>query len=50
MELVAPDVVRSAWRLVATSRSSGEAFRRSGIEHVTLNAQGQIIRVDVADS
>lgn len=50
MELVAPDVVRSVWRLAATSRSSGEAFRRSGIEHVTLNAQGQIIRVDVADT
>lgn len=50
MELVAPDVVRSVWRLAATSRSSGEAVRRAGVEHVTLNDQGQIIRVDVVDT
>lgn len=50
MELVAPDVVRSAWRLAATSRSSGKAFRRAGVEHVTLSAQGQILRVEVSDT
>jgi len=50
MEQVAPHVVRSAWRLVATSRSSGKSFRRTGIEHVTLNAQGQILCVEVSDT
>ena len=43
-------VVRSAWRLAATSRSSGKAFRRAGVEHVTLNDQGQILRVEVSDT
>jgi hypothetical protein len=50
MDLVAPQVVRSVWRLAATSRSSGKAFRRAGVEHVTLNAQGQILRVEVSDT
>ena len=50
MELIAPHAVRSVWRLAATSRSSGKAFRRAGVEHVTLNAQGQILRVEVSDT
>ena len=47
---VAPDAVRSAWRLEATARSSGQRVARRGMEMVTFTADGLIRHVEVTDA
>jgi uncharacterized protein (TIGR02246 family) len=49
VELVAPDVVRSLWRLEATSASTGARYQRRGVETVTFDSAGLIVRVEVED-
>ncbi len=44
------DAARSAWRLEATSRSSGTRVSRRGTETVHFNAAGLIVRVEVQDA
>ncbi|MFT3989629.1 nuclear transport factor 2 family protein [Aestuariivirga sp.] len=49
MEQVAPDRVRSEWRLAATSKTTGQQTLRSGVETVTFDEDGLIRRVQVED-
>lgn len=41
--------VRSAWRLTATHRRTGERLVRGGEEIVTFDSLGRIVRVEVTD-
>ena len=47
---VAPDAVRSRWRLEATARSTGARVARRGVETVTFDSSGLICRVEVTDA
>ena len=47
--LVSPDAVRSAWKLAATARSTGQRVMRRGTETVTFGADGLIRHVEVTD-
>lgn len=47
---VAPDAVRSVWKLEATSRSTGQRVARRGTETVTFGADGLIRHVEVTDA
>jgi hypothetical protein len=47
--IIAPGKVRSDWHLRAMGKSTGEPYERRGIETITLDAQGLITRIDVAD-
>ena len=49
LEAVSPCEVRSVWRLTATSMKTGQRTERHGVETVSLDAAGRIIRVDVVD-
>jgi len=48
--LVAPDVVRSAWKLEATARSTGRRVTRRGTETISFDRQGLIRHVEVSDA
>lgn len=48
--LIAPDTVRSQWRLDATARSTGRRVARRGTEAVTFGADGLIRHVEVDDA
>ena len=47
---VAPDAVKSVWKLEATARSTGKRVTRRGTQTVTFNADGLIAHVEVADA
>lgn len=47
--LLAPDAVRSAWRLEATARATGRRVTRRGTETVTFDGSGLIRHVEVTD-
>lgn len=47
---VAPDTVRSHWRLEATARSTGQRVTRRGVETVSFDGEGLIARVEVTDA
>jgi hypothetical protein len=47
--LVSPGAVRSEWRLTATSKSTGQPYRRSGAETITFDDNDRICRVEVED-
>lgn len=49
VEILSPDTVRFAWRLKATSRSTGRPVTRRGVETVTFDADGLISHVEVID-
>jgi ketosteroid isomerase-like protein len=44
-----PREARAVWRLRATPRAGGRRIERRGIEHVSFDAAGLILRVEVAD-
>jgi uncharacterized protein (TIGR02246 family) len=48
--LVAPDAVRSIWKLEATARSTGQRVTRRGSETVTYGGDGLIRQVEVSDA
>lgn len=48
--LLAPDAVRSVWRLEATARSTGQRVARRGVETVTFGSDGLIRHVEVTDA
>jgi len=48
--LLAPDAVRSVWRLEATARSTGQRVARRGVETVTFGSDGLIRHVEVTDT
>ena len=47
---VAPDTVRSLWRLSATARSTGRKVARRGSETVRFGEDGLITHVEVTDA
>lgn len=47
---IAPDTVRSVWRLAATARSTGRRVARRGTETVTFDPSGLIAHVEVTDA
>jgi uncharacterized protein (TIGR02246 family) len=47
---VAPDAVRSVWRLQATARSTGKRVTRRGTETVAFDPAGLIAHVEVTDA
>ena len=49
VEILSPNVVRFAWRLEATSRSTGRRVVRQGVETVTYDGDGLISHVEVID-
>lgn len=49
VERTGPLQVRTHWRLVATSASSGKRVYRHGTQTITFNDLGLILRVDVED-
>lgn len=49
LELIGDHTVRSHWRLVATTRSSGRKVSRQGVENLHFNGKGLIIMVEVED-
>jgi ketosteroid isomerase-like protein len=50
VEAIAPNKVRSRWRLKATAKSTGLPYERAGGEVITFGEDGLILRVDVEDS
>lgn len=49
VEVLGQHSVRSHWRLTATSAATGQAVERRGIETVTFDAEGRILKVEVED-
>ena len=49
VEVLGDRSVRSHWRLTATSAASGQPVERHGIETITFDAQGRIVKVEVED-
>lgn len=49
IELLSPHQVRTAWRLEATARSTGQRITRQGAEVLTFDEQGRIVDVVVED-
>lgn len=49
VEVLGEHSVRSHWRLTATSAATGRAVERCGIETITFDAQGRILKVEVKD-
>ena len=49
VEILSPNVVRFAWRLEATARSTGKRVTRRGVDAVTYNDDGLIAHVEVID-
>ena len=49
VELIAPDKVRCDWQLKATAKSDGKPYERHGVEVVTFDGGGLVLRVDVED-
>lgn len=49
VEAAGPHRARARWRLAATARSTGRRVSRSGIETVSFDPSGLIIRVEVED-
>ena len=49
VELIAPDKVRCEWQLKATAKSDGKPYVRQGVEVVTFDTNGLVLRVDVED-
>ena len=49
VEILSPNAVRFAWRLEATSRSTGKRVIRRGVETVTYDNDGLIAHVEVID-
>ena len=49
VEILSPRTVRFAWRLEATSASTGKKVTRRGVETVTYNDAGLIAHVEVID-
>lgn len=47
---LAPDAVRSHWRLEATARSTGQRVTRRGVETVSFDGEGLIRHVEVTDA
>ena len=47
---VAPDAVKSVWKLEATARSTGQRVTRRGTQTVTFDADGLIAHVEVTDA
>ena len=50
VEAIAPNKVRSRWRLNATSKTTGLPYVRNGGEVITFGDDGLMLRVDVEDS
>lgn len=50
VEILSPTRVRFAWRLEATSASTGRRVTRRGVETVTYDAEGLISHVEVTDA
>lgn len=50
VEILSPSTVRFAWRLEATSASTGSKVTRRGVETVTFDEQGLIAHVEVIDA
>ena len=49
VERQGPLSARAAWRLIATHRATGEPLVRRGLETVTFDDTGRIVRVEVVD-
>lgn len=49
LEVIADNVVRSKWRLTATTKSSGRVVKRQGIETIHFTPKGLIQLVEVED-
>ena len=49
IEVLGRRSVRSHWRLTATSAATGRAVERKGIETVTFDERGLILKVEVED-
>jgi uncharacterized protein (TIGR02246 family) len=49
VEVLGGRIVRSRWRLTATSAATGRAVERRGIETVTFDEEGRILKVEVED-
>jgi ketosteroid isomerase-like protein len=49
VELAGPNKVRCEWQLRATAKSTGEPYERQGIEFVTFDDEGRVLRVEVED-
>ena len=47
---IAPQAVRSVWRLKATARATGQPVTRRGSETVTFGQDGLITHVEVTDT
>jgi uncharacterized protein (TIGR02246 family) len=50
VEVLSPNMVRFAWRLRATARSSGKPVTRRGVETVNYDGDGLISHVEVIDT
>lgn len=49
IESVADNIIRSKWRLTATTKSSGRQVKRQGIETIHFTPKGLISLVEVED-
>ena len=49
VEVLGEHSVRAQWRLTATSAATGRAVERRGIETVTFDEAGRIVKVEVED-
>lgn len=50
VEVLSPATVRFAWKLAATSRTTGKRVTRRGVETVTFDDAGLIRHVEVIDA
>ncbi len=49
VEATGPRSARAVWQVKATSKASGEQFHRNGLEDVTFDDQGLVLKVKVTD-
>lgn len=49
VEHIGPSMARAQWRLSATARSTGRPVARQGVETLSFDAEGLIMRVEVED-